>query len=79
MRELDPTWEHRTFHDLRHTYASLLITAGEHPKVIQEAMGHSSIRVTLDIYGHLMDGMTASARTAIDSFGPPLSVVAEAV
>lgn len=42
------------FHDLRHTYASLLIANGEHPKYIQSQLGHSSIRVTLDIYGHLM-------------------------
>ena len=43
------------FHDLRHTYASLLIAQGEHPKYIQVQMGHSSINVTMDIYGHLMD------------------------
>lgn len=42
------------FHDLRHTYASLLIANGEHPKYIQSQLGHSSIRITLDIYGHLM-------------------------
>jgi len=40
-------------HDLRHTYASLLIEQGAHPKYIQEQMGHSSIQVTMDIYGHL--------------------------
>ena len=42
------------FHDLRHTYASLLIDQGEHPKYIQDQMGHSSINVTMDVYGHLM-------------------------
>jgi hypothetical protein len=42
------------FHDLRHTYASLLIANGEHPKRIQALMGHSSINVTMDVYGHLM-------------------------
>ena len=41
------------FHDLRHTYASLLIEQGAHPKYIQEQMGHSSIQVTMDIYEHL--------------------------
>jgi len=41
------------FHDLRHTYASLLIEQGAHPKYIQEQMGHSSIKVTMDTYGHL--------------------------
>jgi len=41
------------FHDLRHTFASLLIEQDAHPKYIQEQMGHSSISVTMDIYGHL--------------------------
>jgi integrase len=45
------------FHDLRHTHASMLIAQGEHPKVIAERLGHSSITVTLDVYGHLMPGM----------------------
>jgi integrase len=40
-------------HDLRHTCASILIAQGEHPKMIQHHLGHSSITVTLDRYGHL--------------------------
>lgn len=40
-------------HDLRHTCASLLIAQGAHPKAIQQHLGHSSISVTLDRYGHL--------------------------
>ena len=42
------------FHDLRHTYASLLIANKEEPKRIQTLMGHSSIKITFDVYGHLM-------------------------
>ncbi|MFZ3062687.1 MAG: tyrosine-type recombinase/integrase [Actinomycetota bacterium] len=42
------------FHDLRHTYASLLIAQGENLKFIQQQLGHSSAQVTLDRYGHLM-------------------------
>ena len=42
------------FHDLRHTYASLLIAHGESPKYIQNQLGHASITTTLDRYGHLM-------------------------
>jgi integrase len=38
------------FHDLRHTFASLLIQHGAHPKYIQEQLGHSSIQVTMDTY-----------------------------
>jgi integrase len=41
------------FHHLRHAAASLLIEQGAQPKRIQEIMGHSSIKVTFDIYGHL--------------------------
>jgi integrase len=42
------------FHDLRHTYASLLIDQGENIKYIQSQLGHSSPTVTLDVYAHLM-------------------------
>ncbi|MEJ7582989.1 MAG: site-specific integrase [Acidimicrobiales bacterium] len=41
------------FHDLRHTCAALCIVLGAHPTAIQERLGHSSITVTLDRYGHL--------------------------
>jgi integrase len=41
------------FHDLRHTSVALAIAEGAHPKAIQTRMGHSSISVTLDRYGHL--------------------------
>ena len=41
------------FHDLRHTSVALAIAEGAHPKAIQSRMGHSSINVTLDRYGHL--------------------------
>jgi integrase len=42
------------FHDLRHTSVALAIAAGAHPKAIQARMGHASINVTLDRYGHLL-------------------------
>jgi integrase len=42
------------FHDLRHTCASLLIHLNENPKAIQTYLGHSSVQVTIDRYGHLM-------------------------
>lgn len=41
------------FHDLRHTYAALMISLEANPKFIQQQLGHSSIVVTLDVYGHL--------------------------
>ena len=43
------------FHDLRHTFASLLLQAGETPKIIQELLGHSSITTTMDVYTHVVD------------------------
>jgi integrase len=42
------------FHDLRHTYASLLIDQGENIKYIQTQLGHSTPSITLDVYAHLM-------------------------
>jgi integrase len=54
LAELDPP---PTFHDLRHSYAAWLISRGVHPKVIQERLGHSSIRTTMDVYGSLMEGL----------------------
>ena len=49
------------FHDLRHSHVALLIEAGEDPKVIQERLGHASISVTYDTYGHLFPGRDALA------------------
>ncbi len=54
------------FHDLRHSHASTLIAQGEHPKVISERLGHSSIRMTLDVYGHLMPGMDQEVADRLD-------------
>lgn len=45
------------FHDLRHTSVGLAISAGAHPKVIQMRLGHGSIKVTLDRYGHLFPNL----------------------
>ncbi len=49
------------FHDLRHTYASLLIQNGEPLAYIKEQLGHSSIRMTVDVYGHLEPGANRQA------------------
>jgi integrase len=55
------------FHDLRHTHAAILIAQGEHPKVIQHRLGHSSIKVTLDTYGHLFEGLDEAAAERLDA------------
>jgi integrase len=48
------------FHDLRHSFASLLIAQGERPKLIAEQLGHASVKITMDRYGHLMTKATAT-------------------
>jgi integrase len=53
------------FHNLRHTYASLLIDQGENPKYIQNQLGHSSIQVTMDIYGHLLKNVNQEAASRL--------------
>jgi integrase len=54
-------YSHIRLHDLRHTHASLLLHAGVHPRVVQECLGHSSIRVTLDTYSHVIGGLQEAA------------------
>lgn len=55
------------FHDLRHTFASLLLEAGESPKIIQELLGHSTITTTMDIYAHITQAGKAKAIGKLDS------------
>src|SRR5262249_51333066 len=49
------------FHDLRHTFASLLIQNGESLAYVKDQLGHSSIRMTVDVYGHLVPGANRAA------------------
>ena len=53
-------------HDLRHTCSSLLIAQGAHPKAIQVHLGHSSIAVTMDRYGHLFPSDMEALAVALD-------------
>src|SRR5262249_4719056 len=46
-----------SLYGLRHSHATLLLAAGEHPKVVQERLGHSSIQLTLDTYTHVVEGL----------------------
>ena len=48
-------------HDLRHTWATLALAAGVHAKVVQERLGHSTIALTADVYGHLFPSMDDGA------------------
>ena len=58
-----------TFHELRHTFASLLIAAGVPLKMVSELMGHSSIAITADTYGHLC---LDEKRATMDDFAAAL-------
>jgi len=53
-------------HDLRHTHASLLLSRGVHPKIVQERLGHSSISMTLDLYSHLAPGLDEAAAATLN-------------
>lgn len=56
---------HVRLHDLRHTYATLALLAGIHPKVVSERLGHSSIGITLNLYSHVTSGMDKDAADVI--------------
>jgi integrase len=56
------------FHECRHTYAAFMIAAGVNVKALSTYMGHSSITITLDRYGHLLPGNEAEAATLLDSW-----------
>ena len=52
---------HVRLHDLRHTWATLALRAGVHPKVVQERLGHANISITMDTYSHVLPDMQESA------------------
>jgi integrase len=54
-----------TFHDLRHTYASLLFQKNVHPKIVSDTLGHASVAITLDTYSHMLPGMGGEAADAM--------------
>jgi integrase len=56
-----------TIHTLRHTYATMLLKAGEHPKVVQELLGHASIVMTLDTYTHMVPGLKERAAETVNA------------
>lgn len=73
-RRADRAWskaglgERLRLHQARHTYASFMIAAGVNAQALSVFMGHSSIKVTFDLYGHLMPGTEAEAAALLDDF-----------
>lgn len=55
-----------SFHDLRHTHATILLKHGENVKVISERLGHTSIKVTLDTYSHVLPSMEEHTALLLD-------------
>jgi integrase len=55
------------FHDLRHSAASLLLSMGTHPKIVQELLGHSNISMTLDTYSHTIPSLQADAVSRLNT------------
>lgn len=73
MAELD----HLKFHAAsRHTFATRLLEANEHPKVVQEMLGHASIVLTLDTYSHVLPEIKQAAAAKLNFLfqkkSPPL-------
>jgi integrase len=55
------------FHDLRHTHATLALSAGVHPKVVSGRLGHASVVITLDTYSHAIPAMQETAAELVAS------------
>ena len=55
------------FHDLRHTHATLALSAGIHPKVVSERLGHASVTITLDTYSHAIPALQGTAAELVAS------------
>ena len=62
--------ENVRFHDLRHTFASLMLLRGAKPKVISEALGHSPVAFTIDVYFHIIEGMQSDDMALLDEVLP---------
>jgi integrase len=73
-RRADLAWkaagltERLRLHQARHTYASFMIAAGVNAKALSAFMGHSSIKVIYDLYGHLTPGAEIEAAALLDAF-----------
>ena len=65
-RRADPTFAQPTIHDLRHTAASLAVSAGANVKAVQRMLGHASAALTLDVYADLFDEDLDAVSAALD-------------
>jgi integrase len=58
-------------HDLRHTYATLALSVGIHPKVVSERLGHANIGITLDTYSHAVPALSEEAASRVAALVVP--------
>ena len=70
-QKADPTFPRVTAHALRHTAASLAISAGANPKVVQRMLGHASAAMTLDVYADLFDSDLNKVAESVSKMWPP--------
>ncbi len=73
QRRADEAWDAEglariTPHECRHSFAAMMVAAGVNAKALQTFMGHASITITLDTYGHLMPGSEAEAAGLVESY-----------
>jgi integrase len=68
IKARDDALERIGLHEARHTFASLMIAAGVNAKALSTIMGHATIAITFDVYGHLMPGGEDEARQRIDGY-----------
>jgi len=62
------------FHALRHTYATSLLESNEHPKVVQELLGHKDISTTLNIYSHVMPDIKKAAAMKLNNLFEDINI-----
>jgi len=58
------------FHDLRHTFACLMLLGGAKPKVSSEALCRGSVAFTMEVYSHIIEGMQSDAMALLDDVLP---------
>ena len=64
---------HIRLHDLRHTYATIALETGVHPKVVSERLGHASITITLDLYAHVLPSIERAAALRVSELFVPVA------
>jgi integrase len=62
------------FHDLGHSAATLLLAQGVRPRFIMELLGHSSINLTMNTYGHVLEEMKKETANQMDAVFDPVAV-----